>query len=1035
MAGRSGSFDLGNVALHEYVEFEPEHFDLARMNAALGILIKRHPMLRAVVVPDGMQRVVEHVPDYTIEVVDLRGRSQQERSAILSAERERMSHRMFDLTVWPWFEIRAFRLEENRHRMLLSCDEVMLDAWSSYLILREFSALLDDENAPLPPLDLTFRDFMIAGSGKDKTPGWRRARDYWSARLGEIPPPPALPLSKSPEMVTRPRFARRMMRLTPDEWSRFQQRAGEGGLTPGVSLIAAYAEIVARWSQSRRFTLNLPIFNRPPVHLGINNVVGHFTTLSLLAVDLGRAESFLDHALAIQRQLRSDLDHRDYGGVQVMRDLRHHEGGEAFGAPIVATNIMLKEGFQSSLRGRVEYAITQAPQVLLEQIATVSDGGLLLCWDAVEELFPAGVLDEMFGAFSGFISRLAADEGNWKASQSSVSIPAKHLPETAQQSAELLHTLFLKQVPIRGDAPAVISSSRTLGYRELHRRAMWVARRLREHGAGPNTLVAIVTEKGWEQVVAALGILYAGAAYLPIEAKVPAERLAYLLQHGEVRIALTQSHITRQISWPGNVRHLCVDEGFEDAGAFDFPRPRIEDLAYVIYTSGSTGQPKGVMIDHRGAVNTVLDINGRFQVTAEDRVLALSSLSFDLSVYDVFGMLAAGGAIVIPDADGTLDPAHWASLILREKVTIWNTVPALMNLFAEYAAQLSCMAANKLRLAMLSGDWIPLTLPDQIRALSPDARVISLGGATEASIWSILYPVEKVDAAWKSIPYGRAMVNQSFHVFDSAMDDCPAWVVGELYIGGIGLARGYWRDAEKTAVSFVRHPRTGEPLYRTGDLGRWLPDGNIEFLGRKDFQVKIQGFRIELEEIEAALLQHPALAAVVVTARGGRHENKRLVACVVPKSAAPSISEMREFLLQKLPAYMVPSAFIILERLPLSSNGKVDRSALPEVLPLPESEPTSREVDAVSRITAIVERVLKIGRIEPHADLINLGATSLNIISIVNVIERELQFRPNLAEFFRVPTITCLVRGFAAAPESLRRSGHAPAAGRETGVL
>jgi amino acid adenylation domain-containing protein len=308
-----------------------------------------------------------------------------------------------------------------------------------------------------------------------------------------------------------------------------------------------------------------------------------------------------------------------------------------------------------------------------------------------------------------------------------------------------------------------------------------------------------------------------------------------------------------------------------------------DDLAYVIYTSGSTGRPKGVMIDHRGAVNTILDVNHRFHVEPGDRVLALSSLSFDLSVYDVFGILAAGATIVMPDASGRRDPAHWTDLVARREVSIWNTVPALMQMMVEYLSGLSRRLPGSLRLVLLSGDWIPVNLPARIGELAPGASVVSLGGATEASIWSILYPVDQVDPAWPSVPYGKPMRNQTFHVLDHNLEPRPTWVPGELYIGGAGLAHGYWRDEARTEASFVTHPRTRERLYRTGDLGRYLPDGNIEFLGRQDLQVKIRGHRIELGEIEVALLDHPAVSAGVVAAVGDPRGDRQLVAYVVPE--------------------------------------------------------------------------------------------------------------------------------------------------------
>jgi amino acid adenylation domain-containing protein/thioester reductase-like protein len=307
---------------------------------------------------------------------------------------------------------------------------------------------------------------------------------------------------------------------------------------------------------------------------------------------------------------------------------------------------------------------------------------------------------------------------------------------------------------------------------------------------------------------------------------------------------------------------------------------RPEDLAYVIYTSGSTGRPKGVAISHRSALNTVVDINRRHRVGAEDRVLALSSLSFDLSVYDIFGVLGAGGALVMPGS--RVDPEEWLELARRHRVTVWNSVPALMQMLVEVAEGGAAAAPElDLRLVMLSGDWIPVQLPKRLRALWPGARVVSLGGATEASIWSIAYEVEEVEASWESIPYGYPLANQRFHVLDERMEARPEWVTGQLYIGGEGLAREYWRDEEKTRSSFIEEPRTGERLYRTGDLGRYRPDGSIEFLGREDTQVKVHGFRVELGEIEAALARHPNVQAAAVTATDDRHD-RRLIAHIVP---------------------------------------------------------------------------------------------------------------------------------------------------------
>jgi amino acid adenylation domain-containing protein len=442
-----------------------------------------------------------------------------------------------------------------------------------------------------------------------------------------------------------------------------------------------------------------------------------------------------------------------------------------------------------------------------------------------------------------------------------------------------------------------------------------------------------------------------------------------------------------------------------------------EDLAYVIFTSGSTGLPKGVMIDHQGAVNTILDINNRFGVSEDDRVLALSSLSFDLSVYDIFGTLAAGGTLIMPRASHLQDPAHWADLIMHHQVTIWNSVPALMKLLIEYADGQEGILLDTLRLILLSGDWIPVNLPDQIKMLIDDVLVVSLGGATEASIWSILFPIEATFPNWKSIPYGRPMTNQVFHVLSESLQPRPDWVPGQLYIGGLGVAKGYWRDEQRTKASFIIHPETGERFYRTGDLGCYLPDGNIEFLGREDFQVKIQGYRVELGEVEFNLVQHPAVNMAVVTTVGERFEDIHLVAYIVlNRGYSPDTSELRLFLTGKLPKYMIPSSFVYLDSIPLTTNGKVNRAALrfPTDVPVtPErQEQTKESAAATQAITNLVANILQVGDLASNANLFELGANSLDMIRIVNSIEREFGFRPKIEEFFSSPTIAQLVSSY-----------------------
>jgi amino acid adenylation domain-containing protein len=892
--GRSGAFELSNISTHGYIEIESADIDVKKFEKAWQRLIDRHEMLRMLVRSDGQQQILEQVPTYEIQVLDLRGESPEMTASQLAEIRDRMSHQVLPANQWPLFEIRASQLNDNKVRFHISIDALILDAWSFEIISRELAELIQNPEISLPPLELSFRDYVLAEIAFRNSETYRRSLEYWQSRLATLPPSPELPLQTNLTAVKHPRFVRRTGKLEPNTWERLKNRIKQVGVTPSGFLLAAFAEILTVWSKSPLFSINLTLFNRLPLHPEVNQIVGDFTSLTVLAVDNSGQDSFEARSRRIQKQLWNDFDHRYVSGVQVLREL---------GAlmPVVFTSTLTQDkpseqSLPMDWLGEVVYSISQTPQVYLDHQVHEAAGALVFHWDAIEELFPAGLLEDMFAAYCNFLERLANEDELWKATTRQLLPPAQvkllaaiNATEAAvadvgaQSLAPLLHTLFFDQVRLHPQQAAIVTAQRTLTYQELSDRALQLGHQLRQLGVRPNQLVAIVMEKGWEQVVASLGILASGAAYLPIDPGLPTERRWHLFEQAEVQLVLTQSWLDTSLEWPENVRLLCIDAIEPPSSCVPLESvQQPSDLAYVIYTSGSTGLPKGVMIDHCGAVNTILDINQRFHVKPEDRVFALSSLSFDLSVYDIFGTLAAGGTIVIPNADAAKDPAHWLQLIVQQQVTIWNSVPALMQMLVEYVASRPEILPQSLRLVMLSGDWLPLRLPDQIRELFEDVQVVSLGGATEASIWSILYCIETVDPTWKSIPYGRPMVNQRFYVLNEAGSPCPVWVPGHLYIGGIGLAKGYWRDEEKTSERFIIHPQTKERLYKTGDLGRYLPDGNIEFIGREDFQVKVNGHRIELSEIEATLQQHSAVKEVIVTAVGESRENKQLVAYVVP---------------------------------------------------------------------------------------------------------------------------------------------------------
>lgn len=578
---------------------------------------------------------------------------------------------------------------------------------------------------------------------------------------------------------------------------------------------------------------------------------------------------------------------------------------------------------------------------------------------------------------------------------------------------DYLYSAIERNAIIYGEKLAVVSARGNITYAQLNKKANQIAYYLRKQGVVANKLVAIVMEKGWEQVVASVAIMKAGGAYLPINADFPESRIHQLLAQGEVQIVLTQSNYVDAICWPEGIIYAAVDhspwEKFPDTNLS--PIQTLGDLAYVIFTSGSTGIPKGVMIDHCGAINTINDINTRFHVTEKDVMLGLSTLNFDLSVYDIFGVLGAGGLLVLPPEVDRKDPMTWLSLIERYQVTLWDSVPALMQMLTEYCLSEekkdSTRFCQKIRLVLMSGDWIPLDMPSKIWQLcGQDTQLISLGGATEGSIWSILYPIEAVNPEWRSVPYGKPMWNQKIYILNKHQELQPIGVPGELYIGGVGVAKGYWKDEERTKKSFINHPEFGY-LYRAGDMGRYREDGAIEFMGRLDHQVKIRGYRIELGEIEYILKQISGIKDVVVRIQE-THNNQFLVAYFVSTKDFKFTEEnFKVYSHQKLPEYMVPTAYIKLEQFPLSSNGKIDHKALP-ILNFSKSgdyRKQGAENKLQENLIVIWKKLLAIETLGINENFFTLGGHSLTALQLLTKIREDLNNNISIKHIFLYPTI------------------------------
>lgn len=1042
-AGRGGDFPGGGVATFWFHEYErgAEHRsgrsladDLTRLETAWKRIVAHHPMLRTIVDRDAQPRIAVHdVRDWRLPRHDLRYLAEAEAAAKADDLRDELSHQVRPTDQWPIIDITAIVLPTDHVRLCIGFDALLVDFASWGIIMRDWGAVVRRSQTRLEPQTLTFGD-ALAQRAADPARQERRAGDraWWQEQ--QIPPAP-LPQAAFP--VTT-RFRRHRQVVPADTWSQIVYHARARGVSTSSVVLTAFALACDRWGQCQPagMTLNLTVFDRPD---DCEDIVGDFSATALLALTAGwhpeSTASFGELATAVNRRFWDVLDRRAYGGVEVGRDRP-----EAGPWPIVFTSgLGQPSGEADRWLGERTFGVSQTPQVLWDHLVWEEDEALVLTHDVVE-----GAADEIIEGLTAMertlVVSLATADG-WDRPAPGWDPRAEVVPPARMRTdvGPLLHDPWVRASTEHAETPALVTAEGSITHAELRHRAEVVANAVAARGVGAGDVVLVALHKGVDQIAAVMGIMLTGAGYVPADPAWPLTRLETICRRTGLNVAV----MADGVELPEGVERVEVG-GHDEVGADDgdpfseADRPEPSELSYVIFTSGSTGEPKGVAIEHRQARTTIDEINARFSITSSDRVLAVSALSFDLSVYDVFGVLGVGGAIVLPDPQRLRDPQHWLDLMAQEEVTVWNSAPPMMEMLLEYADSVPDQAGaalGRLRHCLLSGDWIPVTLPDRLRAFAPDVEIHSLGGATEASIWSITYPVGDLDPTWASIPYGRALPGQSFWILND--DGTPAHVgqPGELYIGGEGVARGYIGREDLTTERFLPRDDLGTRHYRTGDLGRWRNDGTIEFLGRVDRQVKVGGHRIELGEVEAALLRLPQVRQAVASSVPGPDQRPRLVAHVSASGkdwAALSAAEQRrvsahlaEALGEHVPAYMIPGTFVLMTELPTTENGKVDYKGLPnpydrrstptnppeshdctiapeEAAPTPttapeEAVPIPRPVQSAPVATSPLHENL-VAILGPEMSLTNSlaqnGASSLQLVRIANLVEDLSGARP-----------------------------------------
>ncbi len=846
-------------------------------------------------------------------------------------------HKGFDLSHAPLIRVALFKLSDQSHRLLWTHHHSLTDGWCLPIIyndvLHAYRALVNGESIAIQTKP-SYKNYIRWLQDQHT----ESAIDFWQEKLEDISSPtPLMCLEKNNKVAGVHQVLD--FRLDKDQTNEINNIARSLKVTVNTIVQYCWAFLLHRYSGENTIVFGATISGRPAEVSGIEEMVGLFINSIPVVVDFSQ-QTETEKAL---QGLHKEFQESCHFGYLPLVDIQRQSNinsGHLFESLLVFENYPVSESMEKASEvddllivdfendEQTEYGLT-----LLASCAKFLALRLSYQSDQFSEKSISKIADHLKQILLSLKNSIAHKVSpsmltDYESNQLNL-INDTNLPYI---SDACIHELVLKQAKSQPHLIACVCAGIAYDYQTLALKTRSLAAKLEQLGAKPNTLIAINIEKSFDQLVAMLAVMSSGSAYLPLNTDWPKAHKLKVIKNGKCSLLVGNDQESEHLAQDLDI--ICQSTDCEENNEYEFNKNvSPTDLAYVIFTSGSTGEPKGVMISHQNAINTMEHINKRFSISKKDCVFAISSIAFDLSVYDYFGPLMVGASVCIPTEDEVTDPSSWCRLVKTHQVTLWDSVPQLMQLAVEYAELVEDFdSLSSINSVMMSGDWIPLSLPERIRAVCPHASINSLGGATEGSIWSIIYPIKEIKADWRSIPYGKPLPNQKFYILDPHLNPCPYGITGELFIGGVGVAQGYWGNEELTNYRFPNDPITGERLYRTGDMGRFLEDGNIEFMGRQDDQVKIRGYRVELSEIEYYLNTDPELTDAVVLVRDF-DKDSLLVAYVQTDMNVEQhdklIKRLQELLSASLPAYMMPSAFVALKQMPLTTNGKLDKKALP----------------------------------------------------------------------------------------------------------
>lgn len=1020
--GRSGYFDLGLGGTNTTTEFEIPGMNrlfVLHFDRALRRLIARHDMLRVIILPDGHQQILEKTPKYKTKIINLNRKSEEDAEQELARIRQEIRTRKPPLDQWPLFEFIACLLKGNRVRLFMRFDALLIEGWSRAILVHELLQILEDLDVELPSYDFSYRDYVLTWEMFKDSDLYGQAQAYWLTRLPTLPRPVQLPMQANLNPSTPPHIVTQTLPiLDPAFWRETKQRAAQLGITPSGLVIAAFVEVLAAWNKEGHFLLGLIGTFRPPLHPQLVDLVGNFNIVQILEVDC-RQGTFVDRARRVQAQIAADLENIYFSGSELLQEYNRQQGGTSAAAIPVLFNSVLEYNHPRYQRGEAnetrhnriqnenepqveEVGVTLATTqvILMPTLNEDMDEALVCTWLAVEDIFPADLSQTLLDAFCRLLNLLATDDAVWQASWAET---IWHLLPPAQQERqncfnlqaetltpqEPLLALLAAQIKSRWAETAVITAEQSYTYQALHRHMHQIASQLQQHGIGRGHIVGVALADGWQQIVAMLGIWQAGAVCHPLPFSLPSNAWQAYIQSHRIDLVLTQNRIETAVFWPDKMPRLLIDSLLaRHVTTHEMSDEIVADETDIalVYTD-ETGEC--ISLTYQVLRNTLLGVNQIGHVSPHDRFLAVSPLTSPTAVYERIGPFLAGGIVVIPKSQ---QPADWAEAIVEHQVTLWHGTSA-------WAARLLQVVPEdglpSLRICFLSGDRIPASLMHQLHERKIEG--VHLVGVLKAGIWSAIGKTDAFSPRLRS-----PLPGQNLYIFNETLAPCPDWVVGEIFIGGAQVTD------QLPPEDCLIHPQTGELLYKTGQYGRLYPDNTLEWLGAENYEIKVNGYWLEIERIARTLEAHPAVSRALIQTTGQDEATVGLSAFV---ETTESAEVLEIFAAQQLPDHMVPKQITPVSQLPLTDTGQIDSEMLTSqerisVLDRPDMMPHSV---TEKRLAGLWQEILEIeDPVSLEDNFFKLGGTSFLAVRLLNRIHQDFVQEIPLNTFFQEATIAHL---------------------------